>query len=135
MSRTVSDRLYGHPRLYAAWNGWRWTARFVREGKLLAAVRQAWAAFIEGHDGETCQECGRRYLLWHAADDLYGRVTGRWPKPWDDGSGQSEVASGLFCPACFDRLASARGIALRWYPMVYAAPSPEPEPQEGQGQG
>lgn len=119
--------MIGHPRLYAAWNGWRWTAQFVREGKPVAALRQAWAAYVRGHDGETCQECGRSYFLWHADDDLYGRVTGKWPKPWGDGSGRSEVAGGLFCPACFDRLGSEKGITLMWRPAQYPAEGPEEE--------
>lgn len=115
----ISDRLYGHPRAYAAWNGWRWAAQFVREGKLLAAIRQAWSAYVVGNDGEACQECGRSYLWWHADDDLYGRVTGHWPTPWSDGSGNAEAGGGLYCLACFDQLARAQGIKVRWEPKEW----------------
>lgn len=97
-------------RLYAAQNGWRWVAWYVRRGRLVAALRQAWLAYVWGYDGEACQACGRSYPLWHAYDDLYGRVTGRWSKP--DG----ESASGLFCIGCFDRMAEAKGITLKWRP-------------------
>jgi hypothetical protein len=79
-------------------------------------MRQLWLAYIAGHDGETCGDCGRDYVHWYAADDLYGQVTDHWPTPWTDGSSRAEPAGGLFCPACFDRRARKRGIRLLWVP-------------------
>ena len=113
---SVSDRPYGHDRLYAAWNGWRWSLWALRLGGPMAALRRLWSAYALGHACETCQRCGREYLLWHADDELYGRVTGMWPEPWDDGSGRTELAGGLFCLGCFDQMAEERGISLRWTP-------------------
>lgn len=109
-------------RRYAFLNGWRWLGWYVRRGRFLAALRVAWSAYVEGDAGESCQKCGRSYVLWHADDTLYGEVTGRWPKPWGDGTDRSEAASGLFCPGCFDRMAEHRNIVLQWVPRRYGTP-------------
>ena len=104
---------------YAWRNGPRWALWYLRRRRPVAALRTLWWALVRGHIGETCQECGRRYLLWHADDDLYGAVTGRWPSPpaisWT-GEWCSESATGLFCLVCFDRMACDKGIVLRWKP-------------------
>ncbi len=102
---------------YAWANGWRWASWYLPR-RLRAALRVLWSAYVRGYIGEACQECGRTYLLWHADDDLYGDVTGRWPYP--DG----EAASGLFCLDCFDRMAERRGIGLRWVPTQLVASGP-----------
>jgi len=106
---------------YAWRNGWRWAGWFVRRRHIVGVLRTLWWAYVRGHISETCQDCGRPYLLWHADDDLYGRVTGRWPTPWGDGSGRSEAATGLFCLDCFDRMAERQGISLRWIPTQIGA--------------
>ena len=95
---------------YAWRNGPRWAMWYLRRRRIVAAVRTLWWTLVRGHISEACQDCGRPYLFWHAVDDLYGRVTGRWPFP--DG----ECATGLFCLDCFDRMAERRGISLRWIP-------------------
>jgi hypothetical protein len=98
---------------YAWRNGPRWALWYVRNRRLIAAARALWWALVRGYIGEGCQECGRPYLLWHARDDLYGEVTGRWPSPGGESGG------GLFCLACFDRLARAKGIDLQWQPLRF----------------
>jgi hypothetical protein len=103
--------------LHLLFNDARW---YLGRRRPLAFLRTFWR-WLHRDNGETCQHCGRPYILWHADDDLYGRVTGRWPYP--DG----ECASGLFCPACFDRMAEARGISLRWRPEIWAGKIWPPE--------
>jgi hypothetical protein len=98
---------------YAWRNGPRWAFGDFRRHRPVAALRTLWWTLVRGHIGEACQECGRPYLLWHATDDIYGQVTGNWPH--SDG----EAGGGLFCPACFDRLAEAKGILTIWQPEVY----------------
>ena len=93
---------------YAWANGHRWVWWYVRRRRFVAALRVAWVTFIQGWPGEACQECGRRYVLWHADDALYSELTGNWDEP----------ARGLFCPACFDRKADRAGIVLVWEPRV-----------------
>ena len=103
----MSDRLY-------AWrNGWRWAGWYIRRGRFVAAIRELWDAYVRGHNGETCQDCGRPYLHWRADDRLYGEVTSRWPRP--DG----ESASGLFCLACFSRMADRKGMTIMWVPRRF----------------
>jgi hypothetical protein len=102
---------------YGWLNGWRWVGYYVRRRRFLAAFRQVFSAYVRGYISESCQNCGRPYFLWHADDQLYGEVTGRWPK--EDGSGRSEAASGLFCPGCFDRMAERTGLVLMWRPEVF----------------
>jgi len=99
--------------LYAWRNGPRWALRYLRRGRVVAALRQLWWRLVRGYIGEGCRDCGRPYLLWHARDDLYGRVTGFWPYP--DG----EAGGGPFCPACFTDRAEALGIMVIWQPEVY----------------
>jgi hypothetical protein len=120
----VSDRICEHHRAYAAWNGWRWAGWYVRHRQWAASLRQLWSAYVLGNDGEACQLCGRDYLLWHAGDDLYGRVTDRWPH--SDG----EVASGLFCLACFTQLAEQRSITLIWLPQRLGSATPDCPPTQ-----
>jgi hypothetical protein len=115
---SVSDRLQNHHRAYATWNGWRWAGWYVRRRRWSAALRQLWSAYVLGKDGEACQLCGRDYLLWHADDDLYGLVTRRWPRPG------GECGGGLFCLACFDRLADEQGLDLKWRPEILRDRSP-----------
>ena len=102
---------------YAWRNGPRWALYFVRHRRFLAALRSLWYRLACGHIEEDCQDCGRPYLLWHAADDLYGRVTGNWPHP--DG----ESGGGQFCLACFDRRAERQGIVIIWQPEIYPGTS------------
>lgn len=101
---------------YAWRNAPRWFGWYARRRRFLAGFRTLWGALVHGYIGETCQVCGRSYILWHADNDLYGAVTGRHAIPWADGSGNEELAGGLFCPDCFDRMAEQAGIWLRWRP-------------------
>jgi hypothetical protein len=96
-------------RRYAAINGWRWVGWYLRRGRVVAALRQAWGAYVEGDDRARCQDCGQGYPAWRASDHLFGLVTGRWRR--QDG----ESASGVFCPGCFDRMAVAKGIDNVWF--------------------
>ena len=57
-------------RAYAFRHGWRWAGWYLRERRPAAAIRTLFDAYVRGHSGETCQECGRPYLFWHATDDL-----------------------------------------------------------------
>jgi len=72
-----------------------------RPVSLAGLLRLWWADFVIhplSGCGEHCQDCGRRYVLWRAPDDLYAEV---------HGSG-----SGLLCPACFSRQADAKGVTV-----------------------
>ncbi len=89
---------------YARRNGWRWVLWYFQQRRFLAGARQAWWAYVRGHDGECCEFCGQPYPLWHAPDDLWGDLMG--------GPG------GLCCIRCFDWLARRRGLWLRWRPEV-----------------
>ncbi len=54
---------------------------------------------------ESCQACGiEQPLIWTADDELWKKVTGIL-----DGSG-------IYCPKCFDELATEKGIFIRWIP-------------------
>jgi hypothetical protein len=68
-------------------------------------MRSLWIVIVHGHIGETCRDCGRRYLLWMASDDLYVEVTG--------GNGSQ------FCLACFGKRAERLGISVMWVPHVW----------------
>jgi hypothetical protein len=64
------------------------------------------------YDSETCNRCGRRYLLWWCPDnELFARVTGREYHP--------PYVGGLYCPRCFDKLARKQGLVLEWNPRVF----------------
>ena len=89
-------------------HGWRWIWSYFRYGHFRAGLRQVWWVLIRGYDGEGCWFCGNPYELWHAPDDLWERFSGN---------------SGLCCPRCFDALASAEGVCLRWHPEL-AFPDP-----------
>ncbi len=72
---------------------------------LVGLVRLLWEDFVvhvlfEG--GEVCQDCGRRYPLWHADWDanLWERVIGH--------------GGGLLCPSCFDRRAAEAGVSVEF---------------------
>src|SRR5579872_7127106 len=79
----------------------RYALRMKRRPRSLAGLaRLLWEDFavhvlFEG--GEVCQDCGRRYPLWHADYDenLWERVIGH--------------GGGLLCPGCFDRRAREAG--------------------------
>lgn len=53
---------------------------------------------------EFCERCGRRQPLvwWCISNPLYGEITGK------------TSGNGAYCPECFDKLASDKGIAIRW---------------------
>lgn len=105
----IRGKSYG----YAWRNGPRWAFEYLCEGKVLAAFRQFWNSVVCGHISESCQECGRAYLLWWADDALYERVTGRGR------FANGESAPGLFCLDCFDKMAEKRGVVLKWKPEVF----------------
>lgn len=101
----VSDRKYRNHR--QAWGiCWgRWGVRYyVRRWRWAGALRTLWLTLVVGYISETCQECGKRYLLWMAPGELYERVIGS--------------RGGLFCPRCFDHKARAIGDTVCWTPMV-----------------
>ena len=52
---------------------------------------------------ETCQRCGQVYeTVWDTGDEMWERVTGE------------TNGSGLFCPACFEKMARELDIDLYW---------------------
>jgi hypothetical protein len=53
---------------------------------------------------ETCQDCGRRFALWRAPDDLWREVYGS--------------AGGILCPLCFGRQAREAGIIVMFEARV-----------------
>ncbi len=54
---------------------------------------------------EFCHECGiRQPVVWTARDELWREVVGG---PY-----------GVLCPGCFDKAAVAKGLFLRWKPIV-----------------
>lgn len=67
-------------------------------------IARALVWFVVGHNSETCQRCGRRYLLWFADYDLWNQVIGHY--------------NGLRCLRCFDREAQRLGLCLEWNPKV-----------------
>jgi hypothetical protein len=91
----------------------RWMINYIREGKPLAALRTFWDSFIGGYIGEACDECGKSYVNWYAKHDLYARVTGQTRYA------NGEWAPGLYCPACFDKLALNKNIHLTWQPKEF----------------
>ncbi|MDB5069649.1 MAG: hypothetical protein JWM87_760 [Candidatus Eremiobacteraeota bacterium] len=106
----VVDSLICRDYGYAWRAGWRWVLWYARYRRFLAALRTVWYTLILGHIGEACRECGRPYLHWWAADDLYASATGKGRRS------NGEAAPGLYCLECFDRKALAQGIKLRWIP-------------------
>jgi ribosomal protein S14 len=83
---------------------------YLREGKVVAALRTVWFTLILGYIREACQECGRPYLLWWSDDALYAKVTGHGRFT------NGEAAPGLWCLECFSRKAESIGIWIRWEP-------------------
>ena len=86
-----------------AWRyGHRWVWWYVRNGRIVAALRVAWVTYVRGWSGQGCQTCGRRYypVIWHARNDLWLAVHGS--------------VAGILCPACFVREAARKGIELDW---------------------
>lgn len=106
---TIAGKQYG----YAWRNGPRWAFQYLVQGKVVAALRQLWNSLVFGHMTESCQECGRPYLLWWADDDLYKQVTGRGRYA------NGESAPGLYCLECFDAKAERIGLILKWKPEVF----------------
>lgn len=76
----------------------------LRYNHKFTSMVRAFIWFIIGHNSETCQKCGRRYLLWFAEHDLWDAVIGHY--------------NGLRCPKCFDKEASRLGLVLEWNPSV-----------------
>jgi hypothetical protein len=107
---SVRSGLIARDYRYAWQCGLRWVGYYLRQGRVLGALRAAWYTFALGHIGEACQECGRPYPLWTADHGLYERVTGNARRA------NGEWAAGLFCLDCFDHKARERGITLRWRP-------------------
>lgn len=77
---------------------------YPRHHRWAALCRDLWDVLVRGEKGESCELCGRRYVWWSASDYLYQAVVG------SDG--------GLYCPACFDRMAERHGLVLRWSPIT-----------------
>jgi hypothetical protein len=76
--------------------------KYYGKRRELLAMLRAIATRMVGHDGETCQECGRRYISWCAPTWLYVERKG-------DNHGQ-------FCLSCFDSL----GEPLLWVPQPWS---------------
>jgi hypothetical protein len=72
-----------------------------------ALLRAAWLVVGRGYYLEICQQCGRKVeVVWHADDDLYEAAT-------------HARGCGVFCVACFDRLADATtGSYVVWRPVI-----------------
>lgn len=99
-------RYIGSPRrVYGLRRTANTVAYYAATRRPVALVRAFYHVAIGGHEGELCQMCGRKYwpVVWRADDALWMAVHG--------------THSGLLCPACFDREASAKGIDLRWKPV------------------
>lgn len=82
-----------------------YACRMARHGKpktLGARLRLLGSDFVIhgllNRGGERCQDCGRRYPLWHADDMEWERVAG--------------CAAGLLCPNCFLRRGGVAAYAL-----------------------
>jgi hypothetical protein len=81
--------------------GWKWAWGSKTS---MAWLRTMWLSYVIGWDGESCQDCGHRYILWWADASLYLKVHG--------------TPHGLLCPNCFDKQAQESGIKLKWIPEV-----------------
>lgn len=77
---------------------------YAKRGRFVAMFRTLWVQAVLHDNGETCQTCGKRYMLWMSNGDLYEQVKGN--------------RGGLLCPRCFGRLAEAKGITVCWSPNV-----------------
>ena len=80
---------------------------YARQRRWRALSRAALATLVRGYYGELCQECGRRYILWHSPNDIWATVL-----PESNGAG-------LLCPNCFDQLAEQCGLSLEWTPTIF----------------
>lgn len=82
----------------------RWSIRTGRKQASAGALLRLWWADFVVHPlfeiGERCQDCGRGFPAWEAADDLYAEVYG--------------TLRGILCPGCFDGRAAARGVRVRF---------------------
>jgi len=80
----------------------RWAIRTGRKPTSPAGLLRLWWADFVLHPlfeiGEHCQDCGRKFPLWRAPDDLYAEAHGS--------------LHGILCPACFGRQAKAKGITV-----------------------
>ena len=78
---------------------------YARKRRWVAMIRSVSLRVFAGHDSETCQECGRRYIWsrWVAPNYLYARVHGN--------------RGGTLCPRCFSAQADAKGIKVTWTPV------------------
>ena len=74
---------------------------YWRQRRPVAGLRALWAVVIRHDNSESCQRCGRGYMLWRTADALYEQVHGN--------------REGLLCPACFDTEASKTNVSLIWH--------------------
>lgn len=86
---------------YSWRHGWKWA---LKTRTFLGFLRVMWLSYALGWDSESCQTCGKRYVLWWADDELYKLV--------------HKSTAGLLCPNCFDREANENHISLRWKPEV-----------------
>lgn len=108
-------RLRGHAVRANGWgyffhHAWKDAAYYTKHRRLVALCRCLFWVLGFGYYGETCQVCGRPYVLWRAPDDIYQQVVGD--------------AGGLFCPNCFDRAAGKAGLDLQWVPQRFGGPPP-----------
>ena len=60
---------------------------------------------------EYCDDCGvEQPFVWTSPDALWAEVTDKRSHLTDGG--------GVLCPECFDKRAKAKGLLLRWVPVV-----------------
>jgi hypothetical protein len=96
VSATWADRRYAWRYLI------RYEFKYHHKRSLATRVRSMWLVVVCGHIGETCRDCGRRYLLWMSSDALYKELTGGY--------------GSQFCPACMGRRAEKLGLLIMWVP-------------------
>lgn len=80
--------------------------RYVKPCRPIAMLRALVQTIATGYYGETCDDCGRAYVLWMSQPDLWRLVN-------------DQTDAGLLCPACFDQRAAQLGVILIWTPRVF----------------
>jgi hypothetical protein len=77
---------------------------YGKRWRFVALVRVLWLTQIRRHYCESCQVCGRDYVLWVTTTTLYEAVKGN--------------RGGQLCPRCFTvRASDVLGLSLAWEPF------------------
>lgn len=75
-------------------NPWWWLRLWVKR------VLRRWFLLVE-----YCDACGvQQPVIWYATDELWESL--------------GLMSNGIFCPYCFDKIASKQHILIRWTPTV-----------------